>query len=711
MQTWRDRHPGWEYRLHTSTVGFRHQAQLDWLLRTRPHGDHLAYSAASDIMRFELLATVGGVYVDVDTECVRTLPERFMNAEAFACWENDAADWIASCVLGARAGASLFQDICDAVPACDMTKHPAFELGPGIVTRFANQHPELDVHPARTFCPQNHNGVMALGAAPIYSLHHWGGSGGLRHDAEGRWIGHGAVAQSREATREGSAPLVSVVIPCYQQAQYLAEAVASVRAQSFTDWEIIVAAGDGASYSAATTLAYAVVRDGGKGLGHARNVAIAPARGRYILPLDADDVLEPTFLAKTIAAIDGCKYGIAGSYVSVFGDRGGVWPCAPWGDLRAHNALPSCALFTKSLWEAVGGYDVTFGYEDWDFWLRCSELSPRVVQLPECLFKYRVHAESLMTEIQRENLDEFYQAMLRLRHPSLYPAERRDADRLLVAHMPVSLHERLEARCRAHPQSHPVRALSEMARSALPAARPAARPIEAPSPARRPDMRSLWQAGLAEELGFWEEIMKTGGLQWPDDFRAKISPDTPLHDTFRTLLASAGSTVRILDVGAGPFTSVGKRWDGHEVLITAIDPLADEYARLLRKYGRVAPVPTIAGHGESLTERFPADTFDLVHARNSLDHTYDPLAVLRSMLAVTKLGGHVWLSHAKREADAQGHTGLHQWNLYPEAGCFWVEGGGEHVNVSEELSPLATIEVQDADSWFTVTMQKRRHGT
>ena len=478
MQTWCTHHPGWEYRFHTSTTGFKHQAQLDQLLRTRPQGEHLAYSAASDIMRFELLGSVGGVYVDVDTECLAPLPAHFMNAEAFACWENERAvpGWIASCVLGARAGSPLFQDISDAVPQVDLTQNPALVLGPGIVTKFANRHPELDVHPARSFCPHYYNGVLAPGDAPVYALHHWGGTVGLRRDADGRWLDHRPMsAAAPKPASQVVPPLVSVIIPCIAgQLQYLPEAVASVVAQTFADWEIVVAAADDeASEGASRILTDALegpppkwstlVRDGGKGLGHARNVAIAAARGRFILSLDADDLLEPSFMAKALAAIEGHEYGIACSLVREFGDRGGVWNCAPWGGLLTQNALPSCALFQKALWEAVGGYDVTVGFEDWDLWVRCSELKPYVVQLPEYLFKYRVHGASLMHWNARNGADPFYRAMLRLRHPSLYPADQVYRDRLLLARMPAPLQERLEARRKAHPHNHSLRALSSLA--------------------------------------------------------------------------------------------------------------------------------------------------------------------------------------------------------------------------------------------------------
>ena len=96
-------------------------------------------------------------------------------------------------------------------------------------------------------------------------------------------------------------PAVSVVIPCYNQGQYLAEAVASVNAQTFTDWEIVVV-DDGSTDPTTQRLLTAfthprarLVRSANGGLAAARNLGISHAAGRFILPLDCDDRIAPTY--------------------------------------------------------------------------------------------------------------------------------------------------------------------------------------------------------------------------------------------------------------------------------------------------------------------------------------------------------------------------------------------------------------------------------
>lgn len=217
------------------------------------------------------------------------------------------------------------------------------------------------------------------------------------------------------------------------------------------------------------------------------------------------------------------------------------------------------------------------------------------------------------------------------------------------------------------------------------------------------------EAGLRSELDFWDITLVTGGA-WPEDLRERTDPYAELQPELCELLGASvpiGGTARILDVGAGPLTSVGKCWPGRKVEVVPVDPLADEYAVLLRRYGRRAPVPTVRGAGEALLAQFGPAAFDLAYARNALDHAEDPVACIAAMLAVVKPGGYVVLEHAVREATRQARVGLHQHDFYPEAGAFIIAGPRGRVNVSEALAARARTEVREQnEEWFRVTMRK-----
>lgn len=224
------------------------------------------------------------------------------------------------------------------------------------------------------------------------------------------------------------------------------------------------------------------------------------------------------------------------------------------------------------------------------------------------------------------------------------------------------------------------------------------------------------EEGLAEELAFWDGVMRTGG-EWPEEIRDRLDPNLPLQEEFRALVPNAGpgDTVRILDVGAGPFTTIGKVWPGRRVDIVPNDPLAAEYARLLDKYGLTPPVRTLYLAGEDtgfLTMAWAKHLrYDIAYARNSLDHAVDPVACIQGMLDVVKPGGYVFLQHSVREADKQGRQGLHQWNFYADgtAGCkhFFIEGHDVTTNVSLKFEDRVCYEKVQQDRWIDVVMRRR----
>src|SRR5262245_28434263 len=106
-------------------------------------------------------------------------------------------------------------------------------------------------------------------------------------------------------------PRVSVIMPVFNAGRWLPQALASVEAQTFRDFELVIV-DDGSTEDrtrrlldvAARRPGITVHRTDNRGPSHARNLAIERARGPYILPLDADDYLAPTFLARTVPVLD-----------------------------------------------------------------------------------------------------------------------------------------------------------------------------------------------------------------------------------------------------------------------------------------------------------------------------------------------------------------------------------------------------------------------
>lgn len=173
-----------------------------------------------------------------------------------------------------------------------------------------------------------------------------------------------------------------------------------------------------------------------------------------------------------------------------------------------------------------------------------------------------------------------------------------------------------------------------------------------------------WNAALPEEIKFWRNWIETKGLNWKDSYAWRVDPDYEFYPHLRPFVnVPEGGTVRVLDVGAGPLTVLGKNWPGRKLDIVAVDPLAEQYDKLLAEYNVVPLVRTQTGHGERLLEIFPESSFDLVFAENCLDHSYDPLLCLSQMLAVVKPGCYVATDHLVNEGKNESYEGLHQWNF------------------------------------------------
>lgn len=219
-----------------------------------------------------------------------------------------------------------------------------------------------------------------------------------------------------------------------------------------------------------------------------------------------------------------------------------------------------------------------------------------------------------------------------------------------------------------------------------------------------------WASGIAEELAFWDAWLACGGQPWPEDYQFRRQPDAPLQPRITAALGSnPGVPLQVLDVGAGPLTALGKQWDGQVLQITAIDPLAEAYDRLLESHGVTPLVRTQTGFAERLVEQFGAAQFDLVYARNCIDHSDDPCQAIQQMVAVAKPGGLVYMYHGINEAESQHFQGFHQWNLFCRAGDLYVGNLQQEINLNQLLAPVAdvTSQVIPEENWMVNLIRKR----
>jgi glycosyltransferase involved in cell wall biosynthesis len=226
---------------------------------------------------------------------------------------------------------------------------------------------------------------------------------------------------------------VSVVIPCYNQGEFILDAISSVQSCSEPVWEALVVndgSTDPMTQKVLTYLkdsGYQVVEQNNQGLPQARNKGIELAKGPYILPLDADNKIRGDYITKAIEILDrypdvGVVYGDA----ELFGDKTGVRsvPDFDLDRMLRGNYIDACAVFRKVVWQECGGYDPKIpnklGYEDWDLWLSAAEKGWRFYHIPEVLFDYRVRSDSMVSFC---NIPENRKQLLRYiatKHQGLY---------------------------------------------------------------------------------------------------------------------------------------------------------------------------------------------------------------------------------------------------------------------------------------------------
>jgi glycosyltransferase involved in cell wall biosynthesis len=204
-------------------------------------------------------------------------------------------------------------------------------------------------------------------------------------------------------------PAVSVIVPCHNLGRYLDEAIESVLGQRFQDFEIVIVDDGSTDVETAALLSdyrrpkTRVIRTPHSGLAASRNCGIANSSGGYLCALDADDRLEPEYLARTVQILDNDpSVAFVSAWLRTFGDE--IWEWKPercdLPTLLWEDTVLTAAVVRRDAVVAVGGYDMRMpvqGDEDWDLWLTLVERGYRGVILPEVLFNYRRRPGSMST--------------------------------------------------------------------------------------------------------------------------------------------------------------------------------------------------------------------------------------------------------------------------------------------------------------------------
>lgn len=214
-------------------------------------------------------------------------------------------------------------------------------------------------------------------------------------------------------------PFVSICVPAYRADRYIESTLDSVRAQTYTHWELIVVE-DGSqdcTQMIVNTLAARVVQPvrylrhaENRGLPATRNTGIEAARGDWIALLDSDDLWMTDHLESLVRKLDEGDADLvhagsilfqsdSGKFLQERTPTPGMIADFPGSLFRGEYIIqPASVLLRRDLWRSVGGFDPAFRYvEDRDMWLRCARAGARFAYTGKLTCLYRKHGTALST--------------------------------------------------------------------------------------------------------------------------------------------------------------------------------------------------------------------------------------------------------------------------------------------------------------------------
>jgi glycosyltransferase involved in cell wall biosynthesis len=227
----------------------------------------------------------------------------------------------------------------------------------------------------------------------------------------------------------------SIIIPCFNHGQYLPEAIASYSQVKYPfDIETIVI-NDGSTDQETIEVLKTISRDGIKvihtengGPSKARNIGIAQCKGKYILPLDSDNLAKPDYLLKSFQIMEKQpEISIVFSDCEVW-DKEKYLRKVPFPQLEEivlHSRLDTCAVYRKKVWNELGGYDEFLskkGLEDWEFWMAAFSKGFQFYYIPEPLYVYRIFNQSRTFQVANKNVDLILEHVYKKHWPLLLKA-------------------------------------------------------------------------------------------------------------------------------------------------------------------------------------------------------------------------------------------------------------------------------------------------
>ena len=181
MQAWKDKNPSFDVQVWhlEDLLPLRNQKLFDYFM------DKGLYCGAADVARIEILEDLGGIYVDADLECLRSIEEApFLEDAFFVVYDHETPGYpgrINNAIIGSMPGHPVLQEYITRMGEAQVFDPPWKTIGGKMLTDIVNDFMQeefndqgITILPAGMFWPENWNGKMAGQCKVVYSRHNWG---------------------------------------------------------------------------------------------------------------------------------------------------------------------------------------------------------------------------------------------------------------------------------------------------------------------------------------------------------------------------------------------------------------------------------------------------------------------------------------------------------------------------------------------------------
>lgn len=425
MDTWKDKHPDFEYIRWSEAEMKKRDLPLSCVNRI---DDMEEINGKADIIRWEILYHYGGYFFDADCFCIEPLNEYITNLKAFAIWENEQCrkDLVAPGAMGFPPKHPMVRACIEWIHQNDVsvrrTKLRAWQsVGPGLITKMhhTKKFPDVTILPSYHFLPVHHTRLEYRGHAKVYAHQEWGSSFQSYDKMNEVMVGSTFFPPSKDDMYKN----VSILVSSYNtKIEYIHACLESIKHQNghFNMELVWINDGSGSLESDLlkralehfenttrfTTVVYSE-NESNKGIGYSLNKGVEMCSHEIIVKMDSDDIMLQSRIEKQLDYMKTHpEVKMCGAQVHMFHDNGNVvnktsHPSLTWDQYKAKpnhwfiNHPTVC--YRKSAILEAGNYDPNLNKmaEDFELELRMLKTHGYAHNMDEVLLNYRLHEKQI----------------------------------------------------------------------------------------------------------------------------------------------------------------------------------------------------------------------------------------------------------------------------------------------------------------------------